>query len=296
MSKLYALIEGLVCVATPPGQEARVLLIQTYPGDKDAMGRPFPLHLPRISFRSKGMPMVRKLSGQDVEFLTGAAKPATPPVRQLDRLPSFASILSFAPSTNGNTAAQLAAVKPGCVGNAPGSACLIPKGKQPRLAGRILIDQGTLTSVQVDDSGNPVVAPPARFKFLFIDNASGPALDMQCDNALLLKIDAGAHPVQVKVGNKTFTLDKASQIEKDAVKLILDDPAADCVIVRISDMVDPMMIKHMVMQDSADAHFPIFFDLLGNYKGSRVIPTLIGTTPNTPGDIPLSRCIPPTLP
>lgn len=290
MPKLYVIMEGLVSVAAPSGGGTMVLLVQTYPGDLDALGRPLPPHLPRVTFRSGGNTMVQPLHGEDVQFQTGQ-QPAKV-VTQLDRLPSFADILAFAHNTNGHTAEQLAQINAGCVGNAPGTACLVTGGQKPRLAGRVRIDQGTLTSVQVDDNGNPYAAAPARFKFLFMDNAIGPALDMSCDNALLLTIDSGTHPIQLQVGHLTFTLDNAQQAEKDAVKLILDDPAADCMIVRVSDMVDPMMTKQMVMDDGADTHFPIFFDLLPNYTGPKVIPTLIHSGP---GDPPLSRCIPPKI-
>jgi hypothetical protein len=296
MPKLYAFMEGLISVATPPVGDPMVLLIKTYPEDKDATGAALPPHSPRVTFRSGGKLTVQPLNGEDVSFVTG--KPASPVVKKLDRLPSFASILSFAKSSNGHgkkaamPLAQLAQINAGCVGNTPGSACLAAVGHKPRLAGRVRINQGLLTSIQVDDHGNPINSGPVRFKFLFMDNAAGPALDMSCDNALLLEVDSGANPIKLQIGDRTFPLDNALQTEKDAAKAVLADPSANCVIVHISDMVDPMMMKQMKMNDSVDAHFPIFFDLLTNYTGARVIPTLIQQVKGE-ADPPLSRCIPP---
>jgi len=298
MPKLYAFMEGLVSVVTSQPGNPMVLLIKTYPEDKDAMGAALPPHLPRVTFRSGGKLTVQPLNGEDVSFLTG--KPASPVAKNLDRLPAFTKILSFAKSSNGHgkqpamPLAQLAQINAGCVGNTPGSACLAAGGHHPRLAGRVRIDQGSLTSIQVDDSGNPINAKPMRFKFLFMDNAAGPALDMPCDNALLLEVDSGASPIKLQIGNRTFPLDNALQTEKDVAKAAIADPAASCVIVHISDMVDPMLMKQMKMDNSADVHFPIFFDLLPNYTGARVIPTLMPQM-HGQGDPPLSRCIPPTL-
>jgi hypothetical protein len=298
MPKLYAFMEGLVSVATSPAGDPMVLLIKTYPEDKDAMGAALPQHFPRITFRSGGKLTVQPLNGEDVSFLTG--KPASPVAKTLDRLPSFAKILSFAKSSNGHgpkpapPLAQLAQINVGCVGNTPGSTCLATGEHKPRLAGRVRIDQGSLTSIQVDDNGNPINAKPVRFKFLFMDNAAGPALDMPCDNALLLEIDSGANPIRLQIGNQTFPLDHALQAEKDAAKVVLAGPSTNCVIVHISDMVDPMLMKQMKMDNSADVHFPIFFDLLPNYTGARVIPTLMPQVKGQ-GDPPLSRCIPPQV-
>jgi hypothetical protein len=288
MPKLYVIMEGLVSIATPPGG-TKVLLVKTQPGDRDALDRPLMPHLPRVNFRSGGQIKTQPLQGEDIRFLTG--QPAAQPVLELSRLPSLSEILKFAPKTNGHKAAQPSQINTGCVGSTPGTACLVPGKKTPRLAGRVLIDQGMLTSIQVDKNGNPLKMSPTRFKFLFANNTNGPALDMKCDNALLLKIDSGANPIQVQVGQKkALTLSNALQAEKDSAKAMLDDPAEDCVIVRVSDMVDPTM--QMKMEDGADIHFPIFFDLLDGYNGPRVIPTLIH---DGPGDPPLSRCIPPLI-
>lgn len=291
MPKLYAIMEGLVGVATTPGGGTKVLLVKTHPEDRDALNQPLMPHLPRVNFRSGGQLKVQELKGEDIQFLfTG--QPAAHLVSDLSRLPSFSRILSFVPKTNGHKAAQLPQIRTGCIGGTPGTACLAPGGQNPRLAGRVLIDQGTLTSIQVDDNGNPYKAPPARFQFRFVNNAQAPALDMKCDNALLLKIDSGSQPIQMRLGQQTLPLSIALQNEKDAAKVILDDPAEDCVIVRVTDMVDPMMMKQMMMENGADVHFPIFLDLLNHYSGPKVIPTLV----HGPGDPPLSRCIPPLIP
>ncbi len=289
MSKLYVIMEGLVSVTSSPAGDPMVLLVRTTPQDKDAMGQPLPPHYPRVTFRSGGKLTEQPLAGEDIEFLAGQA--TSKAVAQLERLPSFTAILAYAKNTNGHTVAQLAQINAGCIGNSPGTACMAAGGQNPRLAGRVRIDQGILTSIQVDDNGNPIAAPPVRFQFRFMDDAVAPALDMPCDNALLLKIDSGSTPIRLQVGAQTFLLDNALQTEKDAAKAALDDPIAPCAIVRITDMVDPMLMKQMKMDYSADTHFPIFFDLLTNYTGARVVPMLVmeGQT-----DLPLSRCIPPT--
>jgi hypothetical protein len=288
MPKLYVIMDGLVSVATPPGGNAQVLLIKTYPKDLDALNQPLMPHFPRVSYRTGGRLAARALNGEDIKFITG--QPPANPKLDLSRLPSFSQILAFAPPVKGGNAAISAQINAGCLGGTPGTACLVPGKQDPRLAARVLIDQGFLTSIQVDDNGNPFSASPVHFQFLFLSNTKAPAFDMSCDNALLLKADSGTHPIQMKVGTDTITLDNAVQSEKDLIKLVLGDPEDDCVIVRITDMVDPMMAKQMKKESGADVHFPIFFDLLTHYTGSRVIPTLVNPHP---GDQPLSRCIPP---
>ena len=250
MSKLYVIMEGLISVTSSPAGDPIVLLVKTNPQDKDAMGQPLPPHNPRVTFRSGGKLTEQSLDGEDIQFLGG--KPASKAVARLERLPSFAAILAYARNTNGHTVAQLAEINAGCLGNSPGTACKTADGKNPRLAGRVRIDQGILTSIQVDDNGFPYAAPPVRFQFRFMDDALAAALDMPCDNALLLKIDSGSNPIQLQIGAKAFPLDSALQTEKDANRTALDDPLAACAIVRITDMVDPMLMKQMKMDFSAE--------------------------------------------
>jgi hypothetical protein len=201
MSKLYVIMEGLIGVTTPTKGNPMVLLVKTYSTDRDGKGQPLMQHFPKVAFRTGGQPITKELNGEDIRFDTG--QPNAPLGKDFSRIPPFSKILAFAPASNGGQRGAKAQINAGCIGGVPGTACLVPGQPNPRLAGRVLIDHGKLTSIQVGEDGNPTKDSPTTFRFEFEIDSNGPALEMPCDNALLLKIDSGASPIKMIVGQES---------------------------------------------------------------------------------------------
>jgi hypothetical protein len=296
MSKLYAIIDGLISVVESESQPGlvKLLFVKTYPDDLDSMGVPFPDHRPRASFSSGGVPQEIELAnGEDVKFTNGHQPAAPNVVTDLARLPSFSDILAKQVKNP-----QDAFVKPGCA--ATGGVC--PRNSQdakPRIAARLLLDQGTVRSIQVDEHSDPLNPPikPVPWRFFSAVDLKTPVLKMACDNALLLEMDLGQGEASLQIGTgKPLPLDKATAAERAKLAPLGIDPAADCVIVHLNDMVDPNAMKKMHMNLQEDSHFVVFFDLLNNYNGPKVTPNLDPAAVAKGQGFPLiSRCIPPRM-
>jgi hypothetical protein len=286
MSKLYVILEGLISVVEHSSDSGiDVLLVKTNPQDVDPMGMPIPPHISQIAYRAEGKLQTYQFQGEDVSFANGHL-PGPPAVtRDLQRLPSFVQILGS--ETNAEVVA-------GCVGPHPATECLASAKAQPRIAGRVLITQGTLRSIQVDKKGNPASSAPQRCQFFSQADVNQIVLDMNCDNALLLEMDLGKTAAQLLINGKSVTLDAATPEGVKPLEAILGPATTAWTVVWVRDMVDPTLGGMNMDHQNIDPHFSVFYDLLANYHGPQVTPRFLSDNEKQ-GDQPLNRCIPPRM-